>query len=119
MATSFGKSGHSDTDTTLGGIRVLDLATFVAAPFCATLMSEFGAEVIKVEMPVQGDPCRQLGEKYNGVSLIWAQENRNKEGITCDLRRPEGQAIIKELGACPIFPGKMASDGVANKGVTG
>lgn len=81
----------------LEGLRVLDLATFIAAPFCATLMSEFGAEVIKVEMPGQGDPLRQLGEKYNGVGLMWAQEDRNKKGITCDLRSPRGQEIIKEL----------------------
>ena len=81
----------------LAGVRVLDLATFVAAPFCATLLGEFGAEVVKVEMPGQGDPCRQLGEKYNGVSLLFAQENRNKKGITCDLRQPKGQEIIKEL----------------------
>ncbi len=81
----------------LQGLRVLDLATFIAAPFCATLMSEFGAEVIKVEMPGQGDPLRQLGEKHNGVGLMWAQEDRNKKGITCDLRNPRGQEIIKEL----------------------
>ncbi len=87
------ENGHS----ALGGIRVLDLATFIAAPFCATLMSEFGAEVIKVEMPGQGDPLRQLGEKYNDVGLLWAQENRNKKGVTCNLREPQGQEIIQEL----------------------
>ena len=81
----------------LNGIRVLDVATFIAAPFCATLMAEFGADVIKVEMPGQGDPCRELGQKYNGVGLTWAQENRNKKGVTCDLRNPKGQAIIQEL----------------------
>ena len=81
----------------LSGIRVLDLATFIAAPFAATMMAEFGADVIKVEMPGRGDPCRQLGEKHNGVGLIWAQENRNKRGITCDLRQEKGQQIIKEL----------------------
>ena len=91
------QGGDADTVSALGGLRVLDLATFIAAPFCATLMSEFGAEVIKVEMPGQGDPLRQLGEKYNDVGLIWAQEDRNKRGITCDLRQPQGQEIIKEL----------------------
>lgn len=87
----------SSDGTALGGLRVLDLATFVAGPFCATLMSEFGAEVIKVEMPGQGDSLRQLGEKHNGVGLLWAQENRNKKGITCNLREPKGQEIIVEL----------------------
>ena len=81
----------------LAGIRVLDVATFIAAPFCATLLAEFGAEVIKVEIPGQGDPCRQLGQKYNGVGLTWAQEDRNKRGVTCDLRNPKGQEIVKEL----------------------
>ena len=91
------ESGAADPGAALSGIRVLDLATFIAAPFCATLMAEFGAEVIKVEMPGVGDPCRQLGEKYNEVGLTWAQENRNKKGITCDLRQLKGQEIIKEL----------------------
>ena len=95
--SNFRKSVSTNTPAALEGIRVLDLATFIAAPFCATLMSEFGAEVIKVEMPGQGDPLRQLGERYNGVGLMWAQENRNKKGITCDLRKAKGQEIIKEL----------------------
>ena len=81
----------------LAGIRVLDLATFVAAPFCATMLAEFGADVIKVEMPGPGDPLRELGYKHNGVGLFWAQENRNKKGVTCNLRVPKGQEIIKEL----------------------
>ncbi len=87
----------NDDIQALEGLRIIDLATFIAAPFCATLMGEFGAEAIKVEMPGQGDPCRQLGEKYNDIGLIWAQENRNKKGITCDLRQPKGQEIVKEL----------------------
>ena len=95
--SSFGNPGLGIAPGALDGTRVLDLATFIAAPFCATLMAEFGAEVIKVEMPGQGDPLRQLGEKYNGVGLMWAQENRNKKGITCDLRVPKGQEMVKEL----------------------
>ena len=101
MASNKGRkakeSPANGTDGPLSGIRVLDLATFVAAPFCATMLGEFGAEVIKVEMPGQGDSQRQVGDKYNGVGLFWAQENRNKQGITCDLRLPKGQEIIKEL----------------------
>ena len=92
-----GRSEPEDGALPLAGIRVLDLATFVAAPMCATMLGEHGAEVIKVEMPGEGDPCRQLGEKYKGVSLTWAQENRNKLGVTCNLRVPKGQQIIKEL----------------------
>lgn len=78
-------------------LRVLDLATFIAAPFCATLMGEFGAEVIKVEMPIEGDSLRRLGESHRGVGLLWAQESRNKKSVTCDLRQPEGQEIVREL----------------------
>ena len=78
-------------------IRVLDVATFIAGPFCATLMAEFGADVIKVEMPGRGDPMREMGQKYNGVGLTWAQEARNKRGITCDLRSSTGQQIVREL----------------------
>jgi len=81
----------------LEGLRVLDLATFVAAPVCATLLGEFGAEVIKVEQPGVGDDLRRLGRQTDGVSLWWLAEARNKKSITCNLRAPEGQALIKRL----------------------
>src|SRR3972149_4921463 len=63
----------------LEGLRVLDLATFVAAPVCATLLGEFGAEVIKVEQPGVGDDLRRLGRRTDGVSLWWLSDARNKE----------------------------------------
>ena len=100
-------------DGPLKDIRVLDVATFIAGPFCATLLAEFGADVIKVEMPGRGDPMRQMGQQYNGVGLTWAQEARNKRGITCDLRHPEGQRIVRELAKqCDVLvenfrPGTM------------
>lgn len=81
----------------LEGLRVLDLATFVAAPVCATLLGEFGAEVIKVEQPGLGDDLRRLGRQTGGVSLWWLAEARNKKSITCNLRTPEGQELIKRL----------------------
>ncbi len=81
----------------LDGITVLDLATFVAAPFCATLLGEFGAEVIKVEQPGIGDDLRRLGQRVDGVTLWWLTEARNKKSITCNLRVSEGQALIKRL----------------------
>ncbi len=83
----------------LEGLRVLDLATFVAAPVCATLLGEFGAEVIKVEQPGVGDDLRRLGHRTDGVSLWWLSEARNKKSITCNLRAPEGQALIRRLTA--------------------
>ena len=84
----------------LEGLVALDLATFVAAPFCCTLLGEFGAEVIKVEQPGVGDDLRRLGHKLApGVSYMWLVEGRNKKSITCNLREPEGQALIGQLAA--------------------
>jgi len=84
----------------LAGIRVLDLATFVAAPFAASLMSEYGAEVIKVEQPDGGDPWRRYGTpKDGGDSLAWKSEARNKTSVTLDLRKPEGRDILLRLAA--------------------
>ena len=81
----------------LDGLVVLDLATFIAAPMCATLLGEFGAEVIKVEQPGIGDDLRRLGRQVDGVSLWWLSDARNKKSITCNLRDPEGQALIRRL----------------------
>jgi succinyl-CoA:(S)-malate CoA-transferase subunit B len=82
----------------LDGLTVLDLATFVAAPFCSTLLAEFGAEVIKVEQPGVGDDLRRLGRPAAaGLSWWWLAESRNKKSITCNLRTPEGQGLVKRL----------------------
>jgi crotonobetainyl-CoA:carnitine CoA-transferase CaiB-like acyl-CoA transferase len=84
----------------LDGLLALDLATFVAAPFCCTLLGELGAEVIKVEQPGRGDDLRRLGHQpAEGVSYMWLVEARNKKSITCNLREPEGQALIARLAA--------------------
>jgi crotonobetainyl-CoA:carnitine CoA-transferase CaiB-like acyl-CoA transferase len=84
----------------LDGLRVLDLATFIAAPFCCTLLGEFGAEVVKVEQPGIGDDLRRLGRRPDGgPAYMWLVESRNKKSITCNLRAPEGQALIAKLTA--------------------
>jgi crotonobetainyl-CoA:carnitine CoA-transferase CaiB-like acyl-CoA transferase len=84
----------------LEGLTVIDLATFVAAPFSATMLGEFGAEVIKVEQPGRGDDLRRLGTlARDGLSYWWLSEARNKKSITCDLRQPEGQALVRMLVA--------------------
>jgi len=84
----------------LAGVRVLDVGTVVAAPFCANLLGEFGAEVVKVEMPGQGDPSRRLGLMTEaGSTYTWLNENRNKKCITLDLHKPEGREIFKRLVA--------------------
>ena len=81
----------------LEGIRVLELAQVVAGPFCGTLMAEFGAEVIKTEMPGRGDDLRRLGPSEDGTAYWFAVDNRNKKLMTLDLHLPAGQAIVKRL----------------------
>jgi crotonobetainyl-CoA:carnitine CoA-transferase CaiB-like acyl-CoA transferase len=81
----------------LDGIRVLELASIVAGPFCGGLMAEFGAEVIKTEMPGRGDDIRRMGPQEDGVGYWWALENRGKKVFTLDLHHPKGQDIVKRL----------------------
>jgi crotonobetainyl-CoA:carnitine CoA-transferase CaiB-like acyl-CoA transferase len=81
----------------LAGMRVIDIGTMVAGPVAATLLADFGAEVIKVEQPGRGDTLRQLGPFAGGESLWWSVDGRNKKSITLDLRQAEGQRILKEL----------------------
>jgi len=81
----------------LTGIRVLDLGSLIAGPFCAKTLADFGAEVIKIEPPGEGDPLRKWRRMRNGVSLWWHVQSRNKKSVTCDLRRPEGQEIVRRL----------------------
>jgi succinyl-CoA:(S)-malate CoA-transferase subunit A/succinyl-CoA:(S)-malate CoA-transferase subunit B len=81
------------------GVRVLDIASFIAAPYAATIMSEFGAEVIKVENPKGGDPWRRYGTPTDleGSTLAWLSEARNKKSITLNLRTPKGIELLKKL----------------------
>ena len=81
----------------LEGLRILDIGTRIGAPFAATLLADFGAEVIKVEQPGTGDFMRQIGPFEGGYSLWWAVEGRNKKSITLDLRKPAGRDILKKL----------------------
>lgn len=83
----------------LAGLRVLDAGTRIGAPFAATLLADFGAEVIKIEQPGVGDFMRNIGPFEDGYSLWWAVEGRNKKSVTCDLRKPAGQALFKRLVA--------------------
>ena len=84
----------------LSGLKVLDLGTFIAAPFAATLFAEMGAEVVKVELPGVGDHCRRLGTPSEaGDTLVWLSEARNKRSLTLDLRKPEGADLLLRLVA--------------------
>jgi formyl-CoA transferase len=88
----------------LSDLRVIEMGTLLAGPFCGQLLGDLGAEVIKIEPPNQGDPLRAWGqEKANGKSLWWPVVARNKKAITLDMRQAEGQALLKELVAKADF----------------
>ncbi|MGY4630217.1 CaiB/BaiF CoA transferase family protein [Bradyrhizobium sp. USDA 4486] len=86
-------------DGPLAGIRVLELGTLIAAPFAARLLAEFGADVIKIEQPGQGDPLRKWRKLHEGTSLWWYLQSRNKKSIALDLKSADGVAIAKALAA--------------------
>jgi crotonobetainyl-CoA:carnitine CoA-transferase CaiB-like acyl-CoA transferase len=93
-------SDASSLSKPLEGLRVLDVAAFLAGPFAATQLAEFGAEVIKVEMPRVGDALRRFGTPNDcGDSLVWLSEARNKKSVTLDLRTPDGADIMRQLVA--------------------
>ncbi|MGO4377731.1 CaiB/BaiF CoA transferase family protein [Pseudoduganella sp. RAF53_2] len=81
----------------LTGIKVIEIGTLIAAPFAARLMAEFGAEVIKIEAPGEGDPIRKWRKLHKGTSLWWYLQSRNKKSISINLKSPEGIAIVKRL----------------------
>jgi formyl-CoA transferase len=84
----------------LSDLRVLELGTLIAGPFCGQLLGDMGAEVIKIEAPGQGDPMRHWGPQERGKpSVWWPVIARNKKAITLDLRQPAGQRLFKELCA--------------------
>ncbi|MHB8991104.1 MAG: CaiB/BaiF CoA transferase family protein [Chloroflexota bacterium] len=97
MADETKKSSSGRGARPLDGVRVIDLSTVIAGPHCATLLGEFGADVIKVELPGVGDSLRKFWPQYNGTALIWRVEARNKRCITLDMRKPKGQEIIRRL----------------------
>ena len=110
----------SEADLPLSGIRVLDIATYIAAPSCAALLAEFGADVIKIENPAGGDPLRQLGtpRAADASSLLWLNEGRNKRSVTLNLKHKRGAALFLRLAkradvVCENFrPGTLERWGV-------
>ncbi|MGH9096065.1 MAG: CaiB/BaiF CoA transferase family protein, partial [Acidimicrobiales bacterium] len=123
-AEQSGGTGDPTAGRPLQGIRVLDVGTRISAPFCAGLLGELGAEVIKVELPGGGDFMRTIGpfvdsdETDSGYSLFWAVEGRGRKSVTCDLRTSEGQGLFRRLAAhadvvCENFrPGTMEEWGL-------
>src|SRR6476619_5593299 len=87
-----------ETQLPLDDLRVVELGQLLAGPFCGQLLGDFGAEVIKVEDPITGDPMRQWGrEKPYGKSLWWPVVARNKKSVTANLRTEEGQDLVRRL----------------------
>jgi crotonobetainyl-CoA:carnitine CoA-transferase CaiB-like acyl-CoA transferase len=83
----------------LNGIRVIETGQMIAGPFCGHLFADYGAEVIKVEAPGQGDVMRKWGGMYKGLGLYWPILAREKKSVTLDLRQVEGQALLRDLVA--------------------
>lgn len=81
----------------LQDIKVIDIATLFAGPMAATMLGDFGADVIKIEHPKKGDPVRSHGSSKNGVGLWWKMLARNKKSVTLYLGSPEGQEIFKKM----------------------
>ncbi|MFJ8075975.1 CaiB/BaiF CoA transferase family protein [Streptomyces sp. NPDC096176] len=94
-----GPSDPAPARLPLHGLRVLDLATLFAGPLCATMLGDFGAEVIKVEHPTRPDPSRGHGPAKNGVGLWWKVLGRNKRNITLDLSTRGGRETLVRLAA--------------------
>jgi crotonobetainyl-CoA:carnitine CoA-transferase CaiB-like acyl-CoA transferase len=90
---------ETTTTTPLSGLRVLDLATLFAGPLAATMLGDFGAEVIKVEHPTKPDPSRGHGPSKDGIGLWWKLLGRNKRTITLDLSKPGGRDTFLRLAA--------------------
>jgi formyl-CoA transferase len=81
----------------LAGLKVIELGTLIAGPFAARICAEFGAEVIKVESPDGGDPLRKWRKLYEGTSLWWFVQARNKQSITLNLKHEAGREVLKKL----------------------
>ncbi len=88
---------NSNSSGPLRGVRILDISTVVAGPWACTLLADLGADVLKIEIPGVGDSLRALPPHKNDVPLWWKVANRNKRGITLDLRAQEGREILGQM----------------------
>ncbi len=102
----------------LDGVRILELGQLIAGPFASKMLAEFGAQVIKIEPPVKGDPLRKWRLLHEETSVWWAAMSRNKKSVTLDLRTPEAQEVIRTLvKECDVLienfrPGTLESWGL-------
>lgn len=83
----------------LHGIRVIEIGTLIAAPFAARILAEFGADVIKIEPPLHGDPLRRWRKMHGDTSLWWYLQSRNKKSVALDLKSPDGAEAVRRLAA--------------------
>ncbi|MDI3382340.1 CaiB/BaiF CoA transferase family protein [Xenophilus aerolatus] len=91
-------SAHA-TAGPLAGLKVVELGQLIAGPFAARTLADFGAEVVKIEPPKEGDPLRKWRLLKDGTSLWWQAQSRNKRSLALDLRQPEAQEIVRSLAA--------------------
>ena len=107
----------------LVGIRVLELGNFIAGPFAGQLLGDYGADVIKVEPPDEGDPMRHWGLTRDGEGLWWPSIARNKRSVVADLRDEEGRRFVQQIAATADIivenfrPGRLADWGLAYESV--
>ncbi|MBL0142114.1 MAG: CoA transferase [Betaproteobacteria bacterium] len=87
------------TTAALANLKVVEMGTLIAGPYCARLLAEFGADVIKIESPGEGDPLRKWRQLHEGNSLWWYAQARNKKSIAVNLKAPEGQQVVRDLVA--------------------
>ena len=90
-------SGQTSQEMPLRGVRVIELGSLVAGPYASAMLAQFGAEVIKIEPPGEGDPLRKWRMLHDGTSLWWYSQNRNKKSVTLNLKTLAAQKIIKDL----------------------
>src|SRR5690606_4826230 len=83
----------------LAGVTVLELGSLIAGPFAARILAEVGVEVIKIESPDGGDPLRKWRKLYEGTSLWWYLQARNKQSVTVNLKHPGGLEVVRRLVA--------------------
>ncbi len=87
------------TPLPLANLKVVEMGTLIAGPYCARLLAEFGAEVVKIETPGEGDPLRKWRQLHEGNSLWWYAQARNKKSVAVNLKSPEGQQVVRDLAA--------------------
>jgi crotonobetainyl-CoA:carnitine CoA-transferase CaiB-like acyl-CoA transferase len=100
--------GNTVSDYLFSGLKVIDCATVIAAPAAAMMLADYGADVIKIEQPGEGDMLRMLGDipttPYADSDWFWQLDGRNKRGVALDLKQPAGMEILRKLVAgCDVF----------------